>query len=73
MCKVAIRLVRRLACPSCEVTVHDMNDIKVAQRAKRLGIRTVPAVVIQGKLAKCCVGSGLDAQVLKVAGLGHSL
>ena len=72
-CEEAIQMVQRLACPSCEVTVHDMNDIKVAQRAKQLGIRAVPAVVIEGKLAECCAGSGLEESVLKVAGLGHPI
>lgn len=72
-CLEAVQLVKRMACPSCEVTVHDMNDMKVAQRAKQLGIRTVPAVVIEGKLAECCTGSGLEEAVLKVAGLGRPL
>ena len=72
-CREAIRLVRRMACPSCEVTVHDMNQISVARRARKLGIRTVPAVVIEGKLAECCAGSGLAKGVLRVAGLGRPL
>jgi hypothetical protein len=72
-CREAIRLVKRMACPSCEVTIRDMNKISVARRARRLGIRTVPAVVIQGKLAECCAGSGLAKGVLRVAGLGRPL
>ena len=69
-CEEAIQLVQRIACPSCEVSVLDMNDIEVAKRAKSLGVRVVPAVVIEGKLADCCSGSGIDAQVLKQAGIG---
>jgi hypothetical protein len=36
-CQDAVALVQRAACPSCEVTVLDMNDPQVANRAKRLG------------------------------------
>ena len=73
VCEEAISLVKKLACPSCEVTVHEMKDINVAKRAKQLGVRQVPAVVIEGKVAECCAGSGLDEGVLKIAGLGRPL
>lgn len=72
-CDEAIALVNSIACESCEVTVHDMNDAGVASRAKSLGITSVPAVLIDGKLADCCAGRGPDAATLKAAGLGQSL
>jgi hypothetical protein len=72
-CTEVIEMVKRAACPSCEVTVHDMNDINVAQRAKSLGIRSVPSVVIDGKLADCCSSRGVDEQVLRAAGLGRAI
>ena len=50
-----------------------MNDINVARRAKSLGIRSVPSVVIDGKLADCCRGRGVDVQVLRAAGLRKAL
>jgi glutaredoxin 3 len=74
VCTEVIEIVQRLACPSCEITVHDMKDtIEVARRAKSLGIRSVPSVVIDGKLADCCSGRGVDEQVLRSAGLGRPL
>lgn len=72
-CEETIEIVKRAACPSCDVLVHDMNDIKVAKRAKALGIRSVPAVVIDGQLAGCCAGRGVDEAILRVAGLGRSI
>lgn len=72
-CQEAIEIVKQATCPSCEVNVLDMKDIQVAKRAKNLGIRSVPAVVIDGKLASCCVGRGVDLQVLRSAGLGKAL
>jgi glutaredoxin 3 len=70
VCQDTVALVQRVACPSCEVSVLDMNDPQVAARAKALGIRSVPAVVIDGKLADCCSGRGPDEAVLRAAGLG---
>ena len=72
-CEDTIRLVNTTACPSCEVTVLDMREAAVASRAKQLGIRSVPAVVINGKLADCCAGRGVDAGTLRSAGVGQSI
>ena len=72
-CIEVIEMVRRAAGPSDEVAVHDMMDINVAKRAKSLGIRSVPSVVIDGKLADCCSGRGVDEQVLRAAGLGRAI
>jgi glutaredoxin 3 len=72
-CEDIIAQVRSGACPSCDVVVMDMKDKGVAARAKTLGIRSVPAVVIDGKLADCCTGRGPDMKVLRSAGLGQAL
>jgi glutaredoxin len=70
-CQETITMVQDITCPSCEVTVLDMNDGKVASRAKSLGIRSVPAVVIDGKPADCCTGRGPDEATLRAAGVGQ--
>ena len=70
-CAETIELVNRIACPSCEISVLDMNQGAVAQRAKELGIRSVPAVVIDDKLADCCAGRGPQEAALRAAGLGQ--
>ena len=72
-CSDAIAEIRDRACPSCNIVVLDMKDASVAARAKDLGIRSVPAVVIDGKLADCCSGRGPDMAVLGSAGLGQPL
>ena len=71
VCEDVVELVRRLACPSCGVEVLNMNDIEVVKRAKALGVRSVPAVAIDGQLAGCCAGRGIDEQALRAAGLGQ--
>jgi hypothetical protein len=71
MCQDAISEIRREAGPSWEVVVHDMMDNQVAARAKELGIRSVPGVLIDGQVADCCASRGIDMQVLRAAGLGR--
>jgi hypothetical protein len=73
VCEDTIALVRRLACSSCEVTVLDVNKPDVATRAKRLGIRSVPAVTVNGALADCCAGRGPDEKTLRATGIGQPL
>jgi len=72
-CEETIKLVRSIACPSCDITVLDMKRREVAERAKSLGVRSVPAVVIDGKLAGCCAGRGPDQTTLLAAGLGGTV
>ena len=73
VCQDTVTLVQQMACPSCDVSILDMNDPNVARRAKGLGIRSVPAVVINGKLADCCQGRGPDEATLRTAGLGQPI
>ena len=73
VCYETVELVKRISCPSCEVAVLSMNDQKVAQRAKSLGIKSVPAVVVDGKLASCCAGRGPNESELRAAGIGQPL
>ena len=69
ICEEAVSRVNQIACGSCEVAVLDMNRQDVSKSAKDLGIRSVPAVVIDGHLAECC-GQGISEESLKAAGLG---
>lgn len=70
VCDETVALVNRLACPSCEVAVLDMQQPGVAEKARQLGVRSVPAVVVDGKLADCCAGRGPDEATLRAAGIG---
>ena len=66
-CKDAIEAVRTLAGSEHEVVVHDMHQHEVASRAAQQGVRSLPAVVIDGKLAGCCAGRGVEEHVLREA------
>ena len=70
VCADTIEQIEALACTSCEVEVLDLQNESVAERATSLGIRSIPAVLIDGALADCCSGRGVDMGVLQAAGLG---
>jgi len=67
VCKETIEMVKRLAGSAYELVIHDMHKSDVALKAKSYGVRSVPAVVIDGKLASCCAGRGPEEHVLKTA------
>jgi glutaredoxin 3 len=70
-CQDVISLVQKVACSNCDVSILDMNKDDVAQRAKKLGIARVPAVVINGVLADCCQVKGISEESLREAGVGR--
>ena len=71
-CKESIQQIQAAACPSCEIEVLDMRERAIASRAQQLGIRSLPAVVIDGTLADCCSTHGPDIATLQAAGLGQA-
>ena len=72
-CEEAVRAVKKIACPSCEVEVLDMHRPEVADKARQYGVRSVPAVAVDGELAGCCAGRGVDEATLRAAGVGVPL
>jgi len=72
VCEETIEMVNLMACSSCEIIIHDMKDSSGAARAKNLGVRSVPAVAINGVLASCCSGRGVDRTAISAAGVGRS-
>jgi glutaredoxin len=65
LCKETPEMVKRLG-SSHHVVIHDMNTSEAVKKAKEYGLRSVPAVVIDGKVASCCAG-GPDEHILRSA------
>jgi glutaredoxin len=65
MCRGTIDLVKEMAGSEHDVHVRDMQQAETAARANDLGIRSVPAVVVDGTVAGCCAGRGPDERVLR--------
>jgi glutaredoxin 3 len=66
-CKETIEMVKKVAGAEHTVQVNDMQNGDTAARAKKQGVRSLPAVVINGKLAGCCAGRGPDEHVIRQA------
>ena len=62
LCEEAVQKVRERACDSCEVTVLDVHDSGVAARLQALGVKTVPAIAIDGGLLQ----PGVDISTLPI-------
>lgn len=73
ICGEVVQMVREMACESCDIHVLNVNEDAVAQRASDLGVRSVPAVAIDGTLASCCTDRGVDEAALQAAGIGQPL
>lgn len=48
MCTDVIHLANRFACYDCVITVHDTHDSSLLERAKHLGAKSLPALVVDG-------------------------
>lgn len=71
ICEPAVELVQRVACPSCEVTVHNVKDSpQAAADAKQLGISRLPMVLVDGKPLECCQIGPITETALRAAGVG---
>ena len=66
-CKETIERVKRIAGSDHDVMVHEMLHGDTAAQAKKIGIRSLPAVLVNGKLASCCAGRGSDEHVIREA------
>lgn len=73
VCESVVEQIVQAACASCDIQVYDMNAPDIKKLAAEFGIRSVPAVVIDGKLADCCASRGVDLAVLRSAGLGQQI
>jgi hypothetical protein len=84
VCEPAVQLVEELACPDCEVTVHELGGAEgsaftggsataAADKAAEYGIKAVPAVVVDGQLVSCCRTPGPTREELGAAGIGQRL
>ena len=67
LCTAAEDLVRGIAPPNSDITLRSLLDAVDSERARELGVRSVPAVAVNGKLAECCTNRGVDERALRAA------
>ncbi len=67
ICLDTIAMVKKLAGSEYDLVVHDMHEEETVSDTALYNIRSIPAVVIDGKLADCCSGRGTEEDVLREA------
>lgn len=72
LCDETVKLVKELACPSCDVTVYDLTK-EGMDKARKYGVNSVPTVFVNGKILDCCVRRKPSEADIKAAGIGTSL
>lgn len=75
LCEPVVKMVKETACSSCEVIVYNLAEpceSKVClDKVATYGIRSLPAVVVNGSLLSCCQNSGVTIASLRDAGVGQ--
>jgi len=66
-CSETVELVKRIAGSAHDIEILDMHQAGIAARAKHDGIRSLPTVVVDGKLAGCCAERGPEEAILRDA------
>ena len=75
ICQPTVDLVKRLACPSCEILIYDLakdNKKEIQDKAMAYGIERIPAIAVNGKLLECCEMSSVSENILQPAGVGSA-
>lgn len=74
VCEETVKMVKDMACESCDVTIYNLNKVcdsgECLEKVTKYEIKRLPAVVVDGKIADCCVSSGPTVKGLKAAGVG---
>lgn len=77
VCDDAVRLVNGLACEDCNVVVYNLNEPcesgECLDKVKEYGIKRLPAIVVDGRLADCCVQGAVTEEGLRASGIGVKL
>lgn len=71
VCDEAMEQIKSALGDECDVIVYDLNKgcttNECRDKAKLYGVKSIPAVAIDGKLASCCTNKGIDVNAIKAA------
>jgi hypothetical protein len=77
VCEPVVEMVKSMACSECDVIVYNISEPceskECIDKAKTYGIKSLPAVAVNGKLLSCCQNKGVSEAELKSAGIGQLL
>lgn len=73
VCSPVVELIKTNASESCEVIIYDLieqcESKECLSKVQEYGIKSIPAVAIDGRLLSCCKGSGISREELVSAGV----
>lgn len=64
-------MIKEVAGNSCDINVLDVNDEANGVRARSIGVQSLPAVAVGGKLLSCCSSDRITQDDLRSAGIGQ--
>ena len=70
LCEETVQLVKKIACPNCDVTIYDLKEDGL-ERAREYGVTSVPTVIVNGKILDCCKRGKPTEDDLRAAGIGQ--
>ncbi len=68
LCAETVKLVKELACSSCQVSVYDLREPADLAKAAQYRINGVPAIAINGRLM---LTGKPDVEQLQAIGIGQ--
>lgn len=72
ICTEAVEKIKSEACDNCEIEVLNIKeDENALAKSRQYNIKSVPSVVVDGKLASCCEKTGINIETLISLGLGR--
>jgi hypothetical protein len=75
VCEPIVEMVKSMACGSCDVIIYNvaepLDTKECLEKVKSYGIKSVPAIAVNGILLNCCQNKGISVDELKNAGIGQ--
>lgn len=75
VCQPTVDLIKSMACSSCQVIVYDLSKPydteECLDKVKQYGVKSLPAVAVNGVLLDCCQQKSVSVDKLTKAGLGE--
>jgi len=75
LCSPVVEMVKEIACDSCEITTYNLNEEfdnpEVKDKLVSYGVKSIPAVAVNGELLSCCTNNEISRQELIGAGVGQ--
>ena len=74
VCKLVVQLVKETAGKDCEIILHNLSEqceSKICiSKMKEYGVKSLPAIAINGQLLDCCKNVEITKDDLVHAGIG---